>query len=156
MIPANINEILKFLKEHDLDAKLQEETSQVYVLFKYLEQEFALFIRLYENEEMLQLLTFFPVQIPKERYDVMARMLNLLNKEIDLPGFGMDEAIGIAFHRIMLPLFKEKQIDNEALESYLRAIPKICTQFFPIIAGTAGTNLSFDALMKKAQDTIAP
>lgn len=156
MIPATIDDLLKFMLEHKLDAKLQDETNQIYVIFKYLEQEFALFIRLYESEEMLQLLTFFPVQIPKERFDVMARMINLLNKEIDLPGFGMDEGIGIPFHRIMLPLFHEKKIDPVALESYLRAIPKICSQFFPILAGTAGSNLSFEALMKKAQETIAP
>ncbi len=154
MIPATIESLQKHLEDHKLQAKLQPETQQLYIVFRQADQEFALFIRLYEGEEMLQLITFFPIQLPPERVNAIARMLHFLNKEIDLPGFGMDESIGLIFHRIMIPLFQPKKIDTDMLDSYLEAIPTLCSQFFPIIAGTIGSNQPFEELMKQVQKTI--
>lgn len=146
---ATPESLQKFLADHGLTAQMQPETNQVYVLFKQLNQEFALFIRVYEGGDILQLLTFFPVQVPKERFATMARMLHLINKEVDLPGFGMDEVIGVVFHRIMIPMFDEGQVEETALLSYLEAIPTICQKFLPIIAGTASSELSYDEILKK-------
>lgn len=153
-LKASPDSLKKFLDEQGLSAQLQPETNQVYVLFKQLNQEFALFLRVYEGGEILQLLTFFPIQVPKDRFAPMARMLHLVNKEIDLPGFGMDEVIGVVFHRIMIPLFDNGHVDEAALLSYLEAVPTICQKFLPIIAGTATSELTFDEILKKSGNAL--
>lgn len=153
-IKATPEALQKFLSEQGLTAQFQPETNQVYVLFKQLNQEFALFIRIYEGEEILQLLTFFPIQVPKVRFAPMARMLHLINKEIDLPGFGMDEVIGVVFHRIMIPMFEAGKVEESALMSYLEAIPTLCQKFLPIIAGTATSELSFEEILKKTENEL--
>lgn len=153
MIPATNDSLLSFLKEQGKDAVLQSETNQIFYLFKADKHEFAVFFRLYEGEEMLQMLTFFPIQVKKERFNTMARMLHYLNKEVDLPGFCMDESLGIVFHRIMMPLFIEHKIQKTALLSYLDAVEKIAAHFFDIIYGTAETNLSYEEILKKSQIT---
>lgn len=150
MIPCRNESLEKFLKGQNLAPEFQKETGQIYVLFKIDGQDFPLFFRIYEGEELLQLLIFFPLQVPKHRFDPMARMLHLLNKEIDLPGFGIDEGVGLVFHRIVIPIF-DKKIDTHLLESYLKAAPKICQQFFQAIAGTATSDLSFEDILKKSQ-----
>jgi hypothetical protein len=150
MIPCTHEGLIKFLSIHKLNPAQQKETDQVYVVFKIDGQDFPLFFRIYEGDELLQLLIFFPLQLRAERLNAMARMLHFLNKEIDVPGFGMDESVGLVFHRIMIPVFNKK-IDTALMETYLQAVPKICKQFFPAIAGTALSDSSFDEILKKGQ-----
>lgn len=140
----------KYLEAQKLKPTMQQETGQSYVIFKINGQEFPLFFRIYEGEESLQMLIFFPLQVKKERFDAMARMLHLLNKEIDLPGFGIDETVGLVYHRIMIPIFNKK-IDTHLFATYLAAVPKICEKFYPSIIGTATSEMSFDEIVKKSQ-----
>lgn len=153
MILANNDSLTRFLDSLSLKPLYQKETDQVYVLFEVERQEFPLFFRIYEEESMLQLLIFFPFQLHADRFNAMARMLHFVNKEIDLPGFGMDEAVGLVFHRIMCPLF-EKKIDTHLLKTYLEAAPKLCQKFFAPLAGTAMSHLSFEELIKKSQGLV--
>lgn len=148
MFQATNENLLNFLKEQGKEAVFQNETNQIFYLFKAEGQEFALFFRIYEGEEMLQLITFFPVQVKKERFNAMARMLHTLNRDVDLPGFCMDERLGAIFHRIMIPLFYDKKIDKTALLSYIEAAEKLAGHFFSIIHGTAESSKSFEEILK--------
>ena len=143
--------MIKFLKAEQLEPQFQNETGQAYIIHKIHQQDFPVFFRIYEGEELLQILIFFPIQVRPERYNAVARMLHLLNKEIDLPGFGIDEAIGLVFHRVMLPVF-DKKIDAPIFKTILNASPKICEQFFSSIVGTATSDLSFEEIIKKSQN----
>lgn len=149
MIQCNNNALIKFLESQKLKPQMQKDTDQIFVVYKIKDQDYPLFFRIYEGNDLLQLLTFFPLQVPKNRFDAMARVLHLLNKELDIPGFGMDETVGLVFHRIMIPVFDNK-IDTHLLETYLSAVPKICEQFFPAIGGTAQSNLSFEEILQKS------
>ncbi|MGK5594228.1 MAG: YbjN domain-containing protein [Parachlamydiaceae bacterium] len=149
MVPCSIEGLMKFLNNKKYEPVLQKETNQVYVLFKIENQDFPLFFRIYEGNDLLQMLVFFPIQVRKERFEAIARLLHLLNKEIDLPGFGIDETVGLVYHRIMVPAINHK-IEPHLLESYLESVPKICQQFFSTIAGTAMSEMNFDELMKKS------
>lgn len=150
MIPCTNEGLIKFLKNENLEPLVQPETNQVYVILKINTQDFPVFFRIYEGEELLQILIFFPLKVQPERYNAMARLLHLLNKEIDIPGFGIDEAIGLVFHRIMLPVF-DKKIDTHMLRTLFSAAPKICQQFFPSIVGTSTSNLTFEEIIRKSQ-----
>lgn len=149
MIPCTQAELFKYLESQKLKPVIQKESDQIYILYKIDTQDFPLFFRIYDDEDLLQLLIFFPLQVRPERFDAMARMLHLLNKEVDLPGFGMDESVGLVYHRIMIPVF-HKKIDTHLLGTYLEAMPKLCKQFYPSIAGTAMTDLTFDEILKKS------
>lgn len=150
MIPCSIESLMKFLNGKKLEPVLQKETNQIYILFKIDNQDFPLFFRIYEGGDLLQLLTFFPLQVRKERFDVMGRLLHLLNKEIDLPGFGIDESVGLVYHRIMIPAINHK-LDTHLLGSYIDSVPKICKQFFTPIAGTAASEMGFEEILKKTE-----
>jgi len=149
MIPCSNEGLMKYLGSKKLDPVLQKDTNQIYILFKIDNQDFPLFFRIYEGADLLQLLVFFPLQVRKERFEVMARLLHLLNKEIDLPGFGIDEVVGLVYHRIMMPANNHK-LDTHLLASYLDSIPKICKQFYNPIAGTAMSDLSYEEILKKS------
>lgn len=140
---------MKFLTSLKLKPEIQTHTDQIYIIYKIDNQEFPLFFRIYEEGDLLQMLIFFPLQLKRERFEAMARMLHLLNKEIDLPGFGMDESVGLVYHRHMVTAFNKK-VDTHLLTTYLEAVPKICKQFFPTIAGTAMSDLSFDEILRKS------
>lgn len=148
MINLTHDTLLEHLKERGLEPQLQESTSQIYFPYKSTKQEFTVFLRIYEGGQQLQIMTFFPHPIRPGRFDVMGRVLHLLNKEIDCPGFGLDESTGLSFHRVMLPA-EENRVSQKLLNVYLDAIPSLCEQFYPAIFMAATSGLTFEALTRK-------
>lgn len=146
MIPNTINSLMKFLKQKGHEPQYQKETDQIYVIFKVGNHEFPLFFRVYDGGNILQLLVFFPLQVPKERLDTIARLLHYYNKELDLPGLGMDETVGLVFHRVMLPTATQK-VDQDLLESLVNTAPKICEQFFVPILNAVNSRENFDEIL---------
>ncbi len=124
MIPLNLDQILEHLRRKNYDAKLQSETNQIYFIHKAGQLEFPIFFRIFEKGDLLQLLAFIPSNFKEGTQTEVARLLHLINKELDIPGFGMDEKEGVIFYRSMLPAF-DKKIDPNLLESFLKAIPLI-------------------------------
>lgn len=151
MIPLKLDPICAYLKSKGIPAEHQPETGQLAVLFKIGEREYPLFIRIYDGEELLQLLAFLPCNTKPETRSDTARLLHLLNKEIDIPGFGMDEDSESVFYRCMVPI-KEKAIDEKLLDSYINAINVICQSFAPVIAATAYGAATFEEIMKKTKE----
>ncbi len=147
-IEATSDAILHYLNEKKLEAEIQAETGQPYIINKTAKGDFPIFFRIYEGNEQLQILTFFPLQIKKERYDTLARVLLQLNNDIDLPGFGLDAKMGLVFHRIMIPLFNSA-IPQNLLDLYLKAIPSLCNHFSGIIKSAIESNKSADELLKR-------
>ncbi|MFN4173525.1 MAG: YbjN domain-containing protein, partial [Parachlamydiaceae bacterium] len=132
MLTLDANEIVDFLKTKSLPALLQKETNQAYYIHKTSEGEFPVFFRIFDKQASLQILTFFPMQITKERYNMLARLLNQINNDIDMPGFGMDEKMNVVFHRLMVPSVNGK-IDTSIIENYLKGISQLCTHFGKVI-----------------------
>jgi hypothetical protein len=149
MIPADIESLQQFLLSQGQKVELQKETQQLFIKHLFNGKEFPLFFRLYKGAKQLQLLVFFPIQFVSSRNPHMARFLHKLNKEIDLPGFGMDEEVGLVFHRTML-ILKEGKIDPYQIDIYLDAIKPLCTQCYPVIAQLATSGLTYDEFTKNA------
>ncbi len=99
----------------------------------FLDATLPLFIRIYETADLLQLMLLMPINFTKEELPGISRLLHLLNKEIDLPGFGLDEEIQIAFYRITLPAFEHK-IHCKLIHTMLLSIENIVKQTIPVIA----------------------
>lgn len=151
MIPNTINSLMKFLKQKEYEPVYQKETDQIYILFKVGNHDFPLFFRVFDGGNILQLLLFFPMQVPQERLNAVARLLHYLNKEIDIPGLGMDENVGLVFHRIMIPTATQK-IDQDLLDSLVKTAPKIAEQFFGTILGTTNSKDSFEVILKQLKE----
>lgn len=151
MIPLDLNKINEHLHKQGIQGELQKETNQLCVLFKIAEREFPLFFRIYDGEEMLQLLAFLPCNTKPETYADTARLLHMLNKEIDLPGFGMDEQQDVVFYRLMMPV-KDKKIDPNFLNAYVNAAQVVCQSFATVIAAVAYGGISFEDMLKRAKE----
>lgn len=171
MVALNLNEVHQFMKRHKYDAHIQSETDQVYVILKLYQREYPLFLRIFETNQLLQLIAFIPTHLYPQGEETpltgtaleekqkknepiiadLARLLHMLNKEIDIPGFGMDEASGAVFYRIMVPAPKKK-IDEDLLLAFLRAIEYVCPMFSPPIEGLSAGQMTLNQIISKAKE----
>lgn len=150
MIEATTESLLKLAAKLQLAATLQEETDQLIILLKEDEREFPLFIRPIPESEFLQLIAFFPFQLPIKTIAEVARLLHILNKELDIPGFGMDEMSFVTFFRIMVPAPGGK-VEEKLIEGYLATIKTVCKTFSPTIEAIASGSTTIDTILKKAE-----
>lgn len=150
MIAITLNSLHSYLLENNDDAKIHEENRQVSTILKIGNAEFPFFIRIYEKSNLLQLLVFMPSQIKPEAFNDLARLLHLINKELDIPGFGMDENASYAFYRCMLPI-PDQQIDRNLLDSYLKSIKLICESISPSVLAVATGAVTYEEVLKKAK-----
>lgn len=150
MISLTLDAILDYLTKNGMQAELQKETNQIVIIFKILDREFPVFIRVFEGGELLQLLAFIPCNMKKSAYAETARLLHLLNKELDIPGFGLDEDSSVVFYRCMLPV-QDQQISETLFNAYLNSIQLVCKSFSPAIATVAYGSATFEEILKKAQ-----
>ena len=153
MTELTLETLVSMLNKKGYEAKIQKETGQAYAIFKEDDQEFPLFCRIYESGELLQLIAFFPYQLESKVLSDIARLLHLLNKELDIPGFGMDEFGGVAFFRCMMNT-PGKKLDENMLDLYLDSIRLACKSFGPTIAAVTSGATSVDDIIEKAQDAV--
>ncbi len=150
MIKVSTESLLDFLKESKLDPHHQNETGQIHTLIRIGGKEFPLFIRYQENSALIQLLTFMPVAVKRGTQADLARVLHLLNKELDIPGFGIDEQSETCFYRIVLP-YRNQSIEADILSSYLNAIRLICETFGPLIISVAVGSRTFQEVLRASK-----
>lgn len=162
--------ILSFMRKNKYEAEIQPDTQQVYTIFKINKKEYPLFLRVFDDGHLLQLLVFIPCHLEpnenfapgkkdslssghqvKESTADLARLLHLLNKELDVPGFGMDEMAGVVFYRLMLPTPKKK-IDEELLVAYLKTAEHVCQMFSTPIEAVSSGQMTLDQILAKAHE----
>lgn len=139
------------MRKHNYEADIQEDTQQVYTILKIGGKEYPLFLRIFDDGHLLQMLAFIPSPLEKHIVSDMARLLHILNKELDVPGFGMDEMAGIVFYRLMLPTHKKK-IEGELLIAFIKTIEQVCKMFAGPIEAVGYGQLTLEEILKKAQD----
>lgn len=141
-----------FLSEKGLQPQVQPETQQVFILFKVQNREFPLFFRIYEGGDLLQLLAFIPCTLKPASLNDLCRLLHLFNKELDLPGFGVDEKTGVIFYRFMLPT-AERDFAPHVLDALIESTRNITESFAPAIAAVAGGVATFEEVVKRFQES---
>lgn len=154
MIPLELDKISAHLKTLGINAEIQKETGQLFATIKIEDKELPLFFRIYDGEELLQVLAFIPCNTKEATLNDTARLLHLLNKEIDIPGFGMDESSETVFYRTLLPV-KDKKIDPKIFDAYVNAVQLASVSFAPVIAAVALGGLSFEEVLKKSKEQAA-
>ena len=168
MIIMTPDSILNFMQKNKYEASIQSDTQQVYTIFKIGQKEYPLFMRVFDEGHLLQLLVFIPCHLtPNESFSSgkkhkgngeeqkglpdLARLLHLLNKELDVPGFGMDEMAGVVFYRIMLPTPKKK-IEADLLLAYLKTVEHVCKMFSTPIEAVSSGQMTLDQILAKAHE----
>lgn len=151
MIDINSQNLLECLRQNQYEAELQEETEQVYTLLKINQQEYPLFIRIFDDGHLLQVLAFFPCPLNQDKIPDLARLLHLLNKELDMPGFGMDEMAGAIFYRLMLPT-PMKKIEQDMLIAFVKTVEHVCKMFAPAIQALAMGQITLEDILSKARE----
>jgi hypothetical protein len=146
---VNEHNLLQTLKNLEYEAKVQEETNQIYIKFVHEKREFPLFIRTLHEGELLQLLTFVPCTINPSKMNDVSRLLHMLNKELDVPGFCLDEGSKTIFYRLVLPTLK-KEFSPEGLEAYLNTSQVVCKSFGTVIEALAVGAVELEEILKKA------
>jgi hypothetical protein len=155
MIPLELPEIKKFLKEQGHDPKDQPETQQLLIELRLADQMAPLFVRIL-HQSVLQMVIYLPFQFETKKLPDVARFLHILNKDLDLPGFGLDEGQRVVFFRVVIPLLKP-ELDEGLLLSYLTSSHLVCTSFVYAIAAVASGQASpEDALEKMKQRSGGP
>lgn len=122
MIELKLPAILKHLKKSHPKAELQSENQQIAIMLKIDDKEVPLFVGIL-HEALVQLIAYLPYEMKKEAMGDVARFLHHLNKELDMPGFGMDESAGLLFYRIVIPCLKP-EVQEELFDAYLSTLQR--------------------------------
>ncbi len=142
--------ILKVLNDLKLSPVWQQETEQVYIVLEIAKREVPIFFGIRSGNTLLQTIAYLPYDLPKTTFGQVARMLHLLNREIDMPGFGMDESQNLMFYRCVLPCLNG-EFNEKLLEIALATTRVVCETFMDAIAMIAGGTTTVDAVVEETK-----
>jgi hypothetical protein len=124
--------LIKSLTAQNIKAEAQKETNQIYFMLSHEEAYFPSFIRTLDGGNLLQIMVFIPVNVQKEGKENLSRFLHMANKELDMPGFGMDEVSSSVFYRVVIPTL-DQNIEETLFNAYIKTSHDVCATFSSII-----------------------
>jgi hypothetical protein len=164
MIQLTLDALVAFMRKNKFEADIQHDTKQVYSILKVQNREYPLFLRIFESSHLLQVIVFIPSHLTplspsdtKEKEHIfgdVARFLHLVNKELDVPGFGMDENAGVVFYRLMLPS-THKRVDEDVLIAYIKTAQHVCQMFSGAIEGISSGQMTLKQVLEKAKESTS-
>lgn len=114
-------------------------------------KDYPFFVRIFDEGVVYQLIAFIPCSWHSHYTPQMAQLLHLLNKELEIPGFGLDDTIRIAFFRAML-FAKNSHFDEQLLDAMVEAVEVACETFTPVITQVANGELSYLDVVRLAKE----
>lgn len=151
MIPLTIDSVKTYLESKKIEVVHQKETNQLSATLKIFDFQIPLFIRIFDGGELLQILVFFPCNTTPTSVAEVARLLHFLNKEIDMPGFGMDESVHVVFYRSMVTA-RGGQLDTKIFDAFFGASQMVCQTFTPLVAAVATGAVTYADVVKQAKE----
>ncbi len=137
--------LIQFLSEHSLNPLFEKESNLPYILIKIYQNELPLFFSIRNNGEVLQLIIYLPYKIIKTHLNDTSRLLHILNKDLDLPGFNLDEDEGLIFYRLVMPCI-DKKLNTKILIAYINSIQLVCDSFSQAIGLVASGQMDIETL----------
>ena len=141
--PLDQDGILQFLNTLKLSPELEPTSKQVFIKKKHEDQEFVIFFTI--RGASLQIICYFPYAAPKEKFVDVARLLHIFNRDIDMPGFCLDEREGLIFYRNVIPSL-DGSVDEKLALSYLGAQKNVIETFHKAILGVVTGQLKIDEI----------
>ena len=139
MVKLTLQAVLAYLKRQH-KTELQEEKQQIVCMLKIDDNEIPLFVNVL-HESILQMIVYLPYELKPDGLGEIARFLHLINKQLDVPGFGLDENVNMVFYRAVVPCLNP-EIDEKLIEAYLSTVIVACRSFMGSIAALANGNVS--------------
>ena len=139
------------MKKMGLSAEEQENSKQLMTKLKQNGAEFPMFIRQLDGGNLLQLITFVPCTIEKDALFDLSRLLHMINKELDMPGFCCDEDSQTVFYRLVIPTVSS-EVDENLLQAYVNTTKEVCNMFGTIVQAIAVNAMTLEEMMKKATE----
>ena len=143
--------IVESLKRLGMKADRQEKSNQIVSAFSHNGFEYPMFIRELDGGNLLQVLTFVPCTLQKEAVQDTSRLLHMVNKELDMPGFCCDEESKTVFYRVVIP-FTNKNFDELLFCAYVNTTQQICGMFGTVIRAIAVNAMTLEEMLKEAHE----
>lgn len=142
------NNLLNFLNRHNLNPNLQKETDQIYIILHIQNTEVPVFMSVRGEGYLLQTIAYLPFEIHKSTLADLARVLHLINRELDMPGFGMDEVQRLMFYRLVFPNF-DQELNEKSIELQLGTTRMGCESFMEAIASIISGTTKLEDIIKQ-------
>lgn len=139
------------VRSQGMEPTVDAESGQVVFYISHEDTKCPVFIRIYPEGQLVQIMLFFPMMMQPESQADTARLLHFFNKELDIPGFGMDESTGVCFFRAMIPVY-ERKIPAPIFNGYLETIKTVCKNFFSSIGVITTRTMTFEGLMSMVSE----
>ena len=146
--------IVESLQQLGMKADLQEKTGQIVSTFAHNGFDYPIFIRELDGGNLLQVLTFVPCTLEQSAVQDTSRLLHMVNKELDMPGFCCDEESKTVFYRVVIP-FVNKGFDEPLFNAYVQATQQICGMFGTVIQAIAVHAMTLEEMLKEAHESRA-
>lgn len=150
MNSLDLENICTTLKELGHEASIQEESQQVLLPISVNEADYPSFFRYMADGEFLQGICFIPCTVIESAISDMARLLHMIDKELDMPGFGLDEKNQVVFFRMVIPTAK-KVIDPKLTQTYLMAMHQVVSHFGALVQNVAMGKLSVKEVIRQME-----
>lgn len=134
------------------EAQVQGPSKQVVWVLRIDDIDYPLFFKIMGEGTMLQIVAFLPTRFEKTTASDTARLLHLINKEVDFPGFCIDEESSTLFFRNVI-ICPHRDIDSHLLKTVLSAIEVACKTFIHAIAAVSSGHLTMDQMLKQAKES---
>ncbi|CRX38429.1 YbjN domain-containing protein [Estrella lausannensis] len=139
----------KLIKQLGHQVFYQKETDQLVLTFKKDLIEYPVFIRIIQQQTILQIVLFLPCRAEEGTLADTLRLLNFFNKELDLPGFCYDELSKLLFYRVVIPAFDKMVVSVMTLERILGSLPEIAHTFGPLTQLVASGTKTFQQILEE-------
>lgn len=149
------NLLLKVLRDKKLQPIHQPETDQIYIVMMVAHHEVPVFFAIRSNDTLLQTLAYIPYDLNPKTLAEVARLMHIINREVDMPGFGIDEIQKLMFYRCVIPCVNGV-LDTRLVELYLAATKVALETFMKAITIVASGSATVDALMKQEKPRNTP
>jgi hypothetical protein len=147
MIKLTEDSLYKLLVEKNLKPIFEEQSKSTYLNMKVKGQEVPVFFAVRAEGNLLQTIAYLPYELHEKAVGDVARLLHILNREVDIPGFGMDETQKLMFFRCVI-IGVDGMLDPKLLDIYLATTRIAVETFMEAIATMAGGKTTVDAVLK--------
>lgn len=150
----NEKALIESLEKIGIKGTLQEENNQIYASLSINGFDYPMFIRRLQGNHLMQVITFIPCTLEEGSSNDVGKLLHMINKELDMPGFCCDEDSKTVFYRLVVPCLNQK-VDEELFHAYVSTTKQVCTMFGTIIQAIAVKAMTLQEMLSKAKELAA-